>query len=145
MSINKKLSLLLETYVTGSSITGFNGTKHYIEIFKDPNSQELEGIYKDELGDGGCRIGINKLGVIYCWSDTIEHDRIEKELNTKFVNGKFIYPSKYSTFIVISSGYDDDKEAFNKFDVKCVKKLLSIFDRVQVIKDNNFSILYDNR
>jgi len=108
-----------------------------LSIYKDPYQEELAKIYRDRQGEGGCRIGIDSMNVVYCWIDNVDHDYIERNFKLKFVNGKFSHPSPRANSVYISgegAAKSFSERLNNKDYMTTLKKLFRIFQDVKYVK-----------
>jgi len=141
--IYNKLNMMLESFWKSDKVV-MPGTieSKYVEVYRDPSSTELDQIYSDENGYGGVRIGIDGLGRIYTWIDSVDHFTIEKNFNLTFI-GRFMH-NKNDNIIYVSSGYVNEEMSFKRIPERLIKKMLTIFEDIKYIKTSTkHDILYE--
>jgi hypothetical protein len=97
-----------------------------VPFYKNPYSGEIEDILKESEFDG-VRIGVDKVGNIYAWDDSVVHEDVEKLKNIKFVLK--LQFTKNNPSLIIST-YNNRKD-FEKYWTKQVafriKNMLPVY------------------
>jgi hypothetical protein len=118
--------------------------KETFEVYKNPTEQDLDELYSVSL-DNGIRMGIDKTGTIYAWTDAILHTDAERLLQKDFVLKLEYTKNRDKIFLSTAEVINSKDELLKVLDKSKLAKIKLLFPEVKSIEMNRrpFTKLYD--
>jgi hypothetical protein len=116
----------------------------YIIFYVNPTDSEQDELFENSL-DQGLRIGIDKLGNIYCWADGILHTDAESLLDKDFTLKLEYTKGRDKIFLSTAEVITSKDELLKVLNKAKLNKIRLIFPEVKTIEMNRkpYTKLYD--
>ena len=104
-----------------------------VPLFEDPTPKEINDLCKQSEFEG-CRIGVDTVGKIFVWNETVTHHSMQNKLTTYDGDKPGLKNIKFTAKFIYTKGDPRLMLSTEQMDVKSEEDLLKIISKINLKK-----------